>query len=156
MEDDDDNAIFEEFFSRRTLSRLCTGRNLIRIFLFAGLIVATRYLGVIVAIVTGFILIVRNLRYGARDTGRSAYSVFNEGIRPLMGDLRAATIERELRGAQASDSVDEDLDEEEDLVQDGIRSNESIYRSRLANRRCICGSGKKTKKCCGGMGGRNE
>lgn len=45
--------------------------------------------------VTIFVLIVRNL--GQRRDGLSAYSVFNKGFMPLLGQLRPDQFENEIR-----------------------------------------------------------
>ncbi|CAD7958738.1 unnamed protein product [Amoebophrya sp. A120] len=90
------------------------------------------------------------LSLGARaedDDGVSAYSVFNRGARHLLGDLRPDQIDRENRGVahmgggggNGGGGLGGDFAGAEQM------------KSKDANKPCACGSGKKTKKCCGAV-----
>lgn len=85
-----------------------------------------------------------------QQRGYSAYSVFNPGQRSLLGDLRAEDIERELRHGLREEG-DSNLIE---LPPDLMRCPQDLSRpldrkSDLVNKPCLCGSGLKTKRCCG-------
>ena len=80
----------------------------------------------------------------------SAYSIFNEGGKHLMGDLRAEQLEAEQRGDQyltGYNAADNLIAMPEDVAGDGD-AEVPVIRSRDANRPCPCGSGKKAKRCC--------
>ncbi|EPR59070.1 hypothetical protein TGPRC2_254340 [Toxoplasma gondii TgCatPRC2] len=141
--DDDNEFALREFFSV-DLRALCTWRNALRFVATVFTVFAIRRFGTLAGILIGFFLILWNLRYNGTGDGISAYSVFNRGVRHLLGDLRPADIDRQLRNAGPDgDESDDDI-----LVLNGPRVA-GVHRSRDANKRCPCGSGKKIKRCCG-------
>eukprot|EP00918_Siedleckia_nematoides_P098528 GHVU01215580.1.p1 GENE.GHVU01215580.1~~GHVU01215580.1.p1 ORF type:complete len:156 (+),score=20.81 GHVU01215580.1:2217-2684(+) len=93
---------------------------------------------------------------GSGGERHSAYSVFNEGCRALLGDIRPEQIDGELRsggrgggsaspGAAATKWVQLPKDDSDD----SFEGDRELAKPRLGNKACRCGSGKKTKKCCG-------
>eukprot|EP00933_Yihiella_yeosuensis_P001145 TRINITY_DN10186_c2_g1_i1.p1 TRINITY_DN10186_c2_g1~~TRINITY_DN10186_c2_g1_i1.p1 ORF type:complete len:201 (+),score=33.72 TRINITY_DN10186_c2_g1_i1:44-604(+) len=91
---------------------------------------------------------------GKRTSGMSAYSIFNQGQRHLLGELRAEQIDAEQRGDQYLQNYGREdgpggvvaLDENGNEVEEAEQIPE--LRSRDANQPCQCGSGKKAKRCC--------
>uniref|UniRef100_A0A0G4HTK5 SAYSvFN domain-containing protein n=1 Tax=Chromera velia CCMP2878 TaxID=1169474 RepID=A0A0G4HTK5_9ALVE len=117
------------------------------VVLFLLWVLAVRTLGTPMICITIIFGIFWNLGEGGEGRGGiSAYSVFNRGVRSILGDLRAEQIEGELRhgerGAQGAGGGDLiDLPQE--------RLDPIPMTSRTANVPCPCGSGRKLKKCCG-------
>mmetsp|Transcript_19123 Transcript_19123/g.37555 ORF Transcript_19123/g.37555 Transcript_19123/m.37555 type:complete len:206 (-) Transcript_19123:75-692(-) len=98
-----------------------------------------------------FFILGPGLGHGRGGSRFSAYSVFNEGQRHLLGDLRPEQIDAENRGnimlerANQEDNAGGGL---VDLLEDTDGGETPVVRSRDANRPCQCGSGKKAKRCC--------
>ncbi|CBZ50393.1 conserved hypothetical protein [Neospora caninum Liverpool] len=141
--DDGDEFALREFLSVDARA-LCTWRNAVRLLATVFTIVAIRRFGTLAGVLLGFFLILWNLRYQETGEGISAYSVFNRGVRHLLGDLRPADIDRQLRNA----GPDGDESDGDNLVVIDDARAAGVHRSRDANKKCPCGSGKKTKKCC--------
>lgn len=113
-------------------------RNIIRATVIIAALCCLRYFGAFFASILGIVLIFYNL--GERSGGASAYSVFNRGANYLLGDLRLGRIDQQLRNADAAVEDDGQV----------VQFNAPVeIRSRDANKKCPCGSGKKLKKCCG-------
>lgn len=87
---------------------------------------------------------------GNRTDGYSAYSVFNDGCRHLLGDLRADQVDREYRGlGHVQDdgrAVDSNIVRYEGEDEDVVPWQEYV-KSRDVNKKCFCGSGRKFKVC---------
>ncbi|PFH32650.1 hypothetical protein BESB_012620 [Besnoitia besnoiti] len=143
--DDEDDFSLAEIFSKEQLTALCTWKNGMRLLATVCTILATRRFGALAGILIGFALILWNLRYDEAGGAVSAYSVFNRGVRHLLGDLRPADVDRQLRNG---DRNGDEQDDDNVVLLDAPRAV-GVHRSRDANKRCPCGSGKKTKKCCG-------
>eukprot|EP00397_Hematodinium_sp_SG-2012_P061499 GEMP01081550.1.p1 GENE.GEMP01081550.1~~GEMP01081550.1.p1 ORF type:complete len:136 (+),score=28.66 GEMP01081550.1:190-597(+) len=89
------------------------------------------------------------LNLGTRTGGYSAYSVFNQGQRHLLGDLRAEQVDREYRGI-AHMGGNQPAEEENNVVQyEGPEAPVVYVKSRDQNKECYCGSTLRYKKCCG-------
>ena len=74
----------------------------------------------------------------------SAYSVFNPGAQRIAGSMDAEAIEDQLRHkAPAASRKSIDLDIGSSAVAD-----HPTRKSKMANSKCVCGSGKKYKVCC--------
>ncbi|KAL8438843.1 hypothetical protein Efla_000761 [Eimeria flavescens] len=132
------SQFFARLLTKEFWKSKLTRRNLIRGVLAVLAICCLRYLGALFASVLGIVLIFCNL--GERTGGASAYSVFNRGANYLLGDLRLAQVEQQLRHADVAQEDDGRV----------VPLNAPIeIRSRDANKKCPCGSGKKLKKCCG-------
>eukprot|EP01066_Platyproteum_vivax_P009012 Platyproteum_vivax@DN3923_c0_g1_i2.p1 len=87
----------------------------------------------IVILIVGMFLSMDSNKKG----GLSAYSIFNPNQRSLLGDTRASQFEP--GGAERENDGN--------LID--LPSVSHTYSSRNANKPCPCGSGIKTKKCCG-------
>jgi len=104
--------------------------------------------------ITGLVLILTNL--GQRKKGElSAYSVFNEGGKKLLGTFNSNQLDpryRNRRGQNEDDAgeyaglYDDDDDGEHDGPQ--LQKTKLNKVSKMSNQPCYCGSGKKFKKCC--------
>ncbi|PHJ14880.1 hypothetical protein CSUI_011311 [Cystoisospora suis] len=141
---DEDGFRLGDVFSKEQLTALCTRRNILRIVAAILLVLAVRRFGALAGTLVGFGLILWNLRYDETGGSISAYSVFNRGARHLLGDLRPGDIDRQLRNdpRQGEDTL------EQDIIPFEAGGPPGVHRSRDANKKCSCGSGKKTKKCC--------
>jgi len=97
---------------------------------------------------------------------QSAYAVFNRNANAMMGSLNASQFENELRhqipGVHVPRETDDmDLpqddgfgfDEDENELQDDPLNKKvtKVRETKIANQPCICGSGKKYKKCCSSL-----
>ncbi|XP_026191280.1 uncharacterized protein LOC113146867 [Cyclospora cayetanensis] len=135
---EDLSQLIERLLTKEFWKGKLTRSNFIRVLLVLASLCCLRYLGAIAASILGIVLIFWNL--GERTGGASAYSVFNRGANYLLGDLRLARIDQQLRHGDGG------LEDDAQVVE--YRAPIEI-RSRDANKRCPCGSGKKLKKCCG-------
>ena len=98
-------------------------------------------------IISIIILIFTNL--GKRKEGTlSAYSVFNKGTQRLLGTFAHDAIDQQFGGRL----IDEDEFEEEKKKREAqnakLRETRFNAMSKMSNKACYCGSGKKYKKCC--------
>eukprot|EP00455_Lapot_gusevi_P040232 TRINITY_DN4543_c0_g1_i1.p1 TRINITY_DN4543_c0_g1~~TRINITY_DN4543_c0_g1_i1.p1 ORF type:complete len:158 (-),score=12.64 TRINITY_DN4543_c0_g1_i1:195-668(-) len=85
-----------------------------------------------------------NLGKNQKPGQLSAYSVFNKDAKKMAGSLDASQFEREIRH-QSTRWEEED---DETPVDDSKAPQMPKRLSKLANKPCPCGSGKKFKKCC--------
>eukprot|EP00921_Rhytidocystis_pertsovi_P019523 GHVQ01030970.1.p1 GENE.GHVQ01030970.1~~GHVQ01030970.1.p1 ORF type:complete len:145 (+),score=28.43 GHVQ01030970.1:250-684(+) len=140
-------------------SSLLTRQNLWRLLLVVVVIAAVKLFGQVGLILSMIVGIFCNLGSSSGE-GLSAYSVFNRNQEGLMGDLRAEDVDSQLRHeSQPHIRHHPTDDDEEDDDEDGHgcvawprhqqESSVTVRSTRGANKPCICGSGLKTKKCCG-------
>ncbi|CDJ37789.1 hypothetical protein, conserved [Eimeria tenella] len=139
----DDAEDLQQFLARLVTKKFwkakLTWANAFRALLVVGVLLSLRYLGAAFASVLGIFLIFWNL--GEGGGGASAYSVFNRGANYLLGDLRLQRIDQQLRNADAAVEDDGNVVAYRPPVE---------LRSRDANKKCPCGSGRKLKKNGGG------
>eukprot|EP00919_Chromeraceae_sp_WS-2016_P018312 GHVR01043547.1.p1 GENE.GHVR01043547.1~~GHVR01043547.1.p1 ORF type:complete len:167 (-),score=35.72 GHVR01043547.1:232-732(-) len=82
------------------------------------------------------------LNLGQSERGcYSSYSVFNKGVRSVLGSLTANEIDNELRHTQGDNTTQFVMPMN---LTGGMSSKDS-------NKPCVCGSNVKFKKCCGAM-----
>jgi len=105
--------------------------------------------------ITGLVLILTNL--GKRKKGElSAYSVFNEGGKKLLGTFNSNQIDPRYRGRRGMNDEDagdyaglyEDDSDEGENEGPKLQNTKINKISKMSNQPCYCGSGKKFKKCC--------
>lgn len=78
------------------------------------------------------------------DNKLSAYSVFNPGAQRIAGSMDAEAIEDQLRHkARSAEKKAIDLD-----IGSSALADHPARKSKMANSKCVCGSGKKYKVCC--------
>lgn len=139
MDEDEDLAqLLARVSTKEFWVNKITRKNLLRAGLALVILFCLRCFGALFASILGICLILYNL--GDRGDGVSAYSVFNRNINYLLGDLRPAQVDQQIRNA------DVDVADHAEVYRPPVRAP---GRSRDANKLCACGSNKKTKKCCG-------
>lgn len=103
--------------------------------------------GSIFLILSILVAIFHNLSSGASDPKKgklSAYSVFNKGAQRIAGSMDAEHIERQIRH-QAAPAVKKGIDLDIGAAQ---LAEHPQRKSKMANAKCVCGSGRKYKNCC--------
>ncbi|CAG9316349.1 unnamed protein product [Blepharisma stoltei] len=120
-----------------SLSSYIANKTFIGIIIWLSSIYGFAILGIgeLFVILSGIIFIFFNL--GERK-GVSAYSVFNDGCKKILGTSSASDLINQQTGQRKSTSKPEDYVEPSFIVRN----------QRLRNKPCPCGSGKKHKKCC--------
>ena len=113
-------------------------------------------IGSVFAILFAMYLIFSNLGQGRGEGSSSAYAVFNDGQQALPGTIDASQYDSALRSGNTAMSVsNNNTSGSVASLAAQVAGDELVPlirgpgRSRLANRPCPCGSGKKYKKCCG-------
>mmetsp|Transcript_71226 Transcript_71226/g.82850 ORF Transcript_71226/g.82850 Transcript_71226/m.82850 type:complete len:190 (+) Transcript_71226:38-607(+) len=95
-------------------------------------------------ILSMMILIFLNL--GKRKEGSlSAYSIFNKGTQRLLGTFAHDAIDRQFGGRVNEEEYEETKKESQ---KPSLRETKFNEMSKMSNKACYCGSGKKYKKCC--------
>eukprot|EP00472_Partenskyella_glossopodia_P013676 CAMPEP_0197516690 /NCGR_PEP_ID=MMETSP1318-20131121/1592_1 /TAXON_ID=552666 /ORGANISM="Partenskyella glossopodia, Strain RCC365" /LENGTH=121 /DNA_ID=CAMNT_0043065617 /DNA_START=274 /DNA_END=636 /DNA_ORIENTATION=- len=101
-------------------------------------------------LVSGFYLILSHLcknESEADEDGYSAYAALNDDGYRLPGTFTAEQYEGELRHRpRKKEKIEVRSNKKENFAEHYER------RSKAANKPCVCGSGRKYKKCCGKAG----
>lgn len=101
----------------------------------------------ILLLLTGFVLIFTNLNSsGKGESELSAYAAFNKDGYKIPGSMDASQFEREIRHQTHIKPKDQEYRSHGNIE---AKTKEHFKRaSKAANLPCVCGSGKKYKKCC--------
>lgn len=100
--------------------------------------------GGVFLVISALYLMWSSLSNEKKDGDISAYSVFNKDGYAMPGSVDAQQFEREIR------HEDGPVKPQEYRANEGTQSFKEHYKrkSKAANQPCVCGSGKKYKKCC--------